>query len=1026
MPITPQSPLRGGALGGASAAAVERALGLRTVGELLRHYPRRYVERGELTDLSDLRVGEDVTVVAEVREVRLRNLRPRPGERRRRTLLEVKVGDGKHSIDVKFFNKHWLEKTLQVGTRGLFAGTVSQFNRTRELTNPDFALLDDDPAGPGGTEEAAEFAARPVPIYPTARKLPVRTIETCIKHVLSVLEPIDDPLPAALRGKHRLVGYMTAVHDIHQPPDSRAIGAARKRLKWDEAIVLQVALAQRRHAAAARSAIARPARRRRSAGRLRRAAAVRADRRPAGGRRGRSPPSSAASHPMHRLLQGEVGSRQDRGRAAGDAAGRRRRRAGGAARADRGPRRAARPIARGAARPARPRRASSAAPTQATRVALLTGSLTAPGAEAARRGRPTARAGIVVGTHALLQDAVQFADLGLVVVDEQHRFGVEQRDALRGKAADPPHVLVMTATPIPRTVAMTVFGDLETSSLRELPARPVADQHHRRAGASKPRWIDRMWERVREEVAAGHQAYVVCPRIGEAGETGPTAPTRRRPRRRRRSRRPTAAEDAAARAGRGGARRRAELLADGPLRGLRVEMLHGRLPADEKDARHAPRSRPATSTCSSRPPSSRSASTCRTRPSMVVLDADRFGVSQLHQLRGRVGRGGAAGCACWSPSRPRTRRPASGWRPSPRPPTASSWPGSTSSSAARATCSARRSPAAAASCGCCRCSATRTLIAEARGEATALVAADPRARRPPAPWPPRSRRCRRRAGRLPGEGVTPHRRGRRRRPAARRAARVRHPADVRPGPGGAVHHPRRAARPRRRRASSTCTPGRARSGWRRSRGARRRPLLVGVRRRARCRRSAPTSPRSACPAPGARGAGRRASSPATPPRAYDVVFLDPPYAARDRRAARRALRDSSRPAGSPQARSSSSSARPRGPGVRVAGGHDRRRASRGATARRRSGTVADRETRRLSRVRSTRSPTAISTSSCGPAGSTTRSSSRSGSTRPRTGCSPPRSACEMLARRSRRPAQRHGRHLPRPDRRLLPRATRSR
>jgi ATP-dependent DNA helicase RecG len=262
-----------------------------------------------------------------------------------------------------------------------------------------------------------------------------------------------------------------------------------------------------------------------------------------------------------------------------------------------------------------------------TRLALVTGSLGAAARRAALAQVADGTAGIVIGTHALLYEGVDFKDLGLVVVDEQHRFGVEQRDALRAKAAQPPHVLVMTATPIPRTVAMTVYGDLETSTLSQLPRGRSPIASHVVPAAEKPAFLDRAWRRLREEVQAGHQAYVVCPRIGQAGgdedeePPGDNEPARRPP---------LAVTEVA------------PLLEEGPLKGLRIGILHGRLPADEKDA--VMRSFAAgdldvlvATTVIEVGVDVPNASV------MIIMDADRFGVSQLHQLRGRVGRGSAPG-----------------------------------------------------------------------------------------------------------------------------------------------------------------------------------------------------------------------------------------------------------------------------------------------------------------------------------------------------------------------------------------------
>jgi len=271
-------------------------------------------------------------------------------------------------------------------------------------------------------------------------------------------------------------------------------------------------------------------------------------------------------------------------------------------------------------------RAGAAAPARpATRVALITGSLGAAARRKALAEVASGEVGIVVGTHALLYEGVDFHDLGLVVVDEQHRFGVEQRDALRAKAAQPPHVLVMTATPIPRTVAMTVYGDLEVSTLTELPRGRSPIASHVVPAAEKPAFLDRAWHRLREEVGQGHQAYVVCPRIGgdDSAEDVSSVDDGAR-------RAPLAVLEVA------------PLLAAGHLEGLRIGVLHGRLPADEKDS--VMRSFVAggidvlVATTVIEVGVDVSNATM-----MVVLDADRFGVSQLHQLRGRVGRGSAAG-----------------------------------------------------------------------------------------------------------------------------------------------------------------------------------------------------------------------------------------------------------------------------------------------------------------------------------------------------------------------------------------------
>src|SRR6516162_10294703 len=517
-----EEPLRD-LVGGKAAARAEKAFGLRTTGDLLRHYPRRYARRGELTDLAALRDGEDVTVFAQVAKVTSRRMRSRRGR-----LLEVTVTDGSARLALTFFNKvEFWERQLSPGRHGMFAGRVSTFAGKRQLAHPEFKLLGADDAG-----KAAEYAAELIPVYPATRDFSSWDIEKCVRVVLDVLGEVDDPLPEALRKQHRLDGLAAALRGIHRPADLAEADRARTRLKWDEALVLQAVLAQRRRAAAALPAIARPAR----AGGLLDAFDARLPFSLTEGQRAASGTIAAdlaRAHPMHRLLQGEVGSgktviavramlqvidaggqaallaptevlAQQHYRSVTDLLGP----FGQAGRLD------------GA--------------EQATRMALLTGSQGAAARREALLDAASGAAGIVIGTHALLTEHVQFADLGLVVIDEQHRFGVEQRDALREKAQDArPHVLVMTATPIPRTVAMTVFGDLEISTLSELPAGRSPITTHVVPVLERPRFLERAWERVREEVEAGRQAYVVCPRIGgeapdeaedeEAGDEGDVA-----------------------------------------------------------------------------------------------------------------------------------------------------------------------------------------------------------------------------------------------------------------------------------------------------------------------------------------------------------------------------------------------------------------------------------------------------------------------------------------------------------------------
>ena len=406
----------------------------------------------------------------------------------------------------------------------------------------------------------------------------------------------------------------------------------------------------------------------------------------------------------------------------------------------------------------------------ATGVALLTGS---PGAAARRSALSdvfTGDAGIVIGTHALLEEQVQFADLGLVVIDEQHRFGVEQRDALRAKAADNrPHVLVMTATPIPRTVAMTVYGDLETSTLTELPAGRSVIATHVVPAADKPHFLERAWARVKEEVSRGRQAYVVCPRIGDGPE--PDADDVDYPDEDDFASLEPTVVDLSGGVPRGvarGGRRQplsvldvAATLDAGPLAGLRLGILHGRLHPDEKDR--------VMRAFSAGEIDVLVATTVievgvdvPNATAMVIMDAERFGVSQLHQLRGRVGRGTAPGLCLLvteappgSPSRERLDAVAAtldGFELS-RLDLQQRREGDVLGAAQ----AGRRS-----SLKLLQLLADEELIGEARQEATAVVSADPDLARHPALRKP-SRTC---SASRPNTWTRPNRTSRRTRPAS--------------------------------------------------------------------------------------------------------------------------------------------------------------------------------------------------------------------------------------------------------------------
>jgi ATP-dependent DNA helicase RecG len=601
------------ALGGKTADLMALTLGLHTVRDLLRHYPRRYARRGEMTRLEDLQVGDRVTVLAEVRKVETRPMRQRRG-----TLTTVTVGEGRHTMQLVFFNQR--HARLQKGVWGLFAGTVGNYKGQLQFAHPDCHIMTGD--------DDEDWARALIPIYPATKDVSSWVIQRSIRLLLDASGGfgfVTDPLPDEIRARHGLLSLPAALLDIHRPTEQEDVERAAHRLKWDEALVLQLTLAARRRAAALEPGVARP----RTAGGLLDAVDAALPFELTEGQRIVGEELVAElerEQPMHRLLQGEVGAGKTvvALRAMAQVVD-----AGGqaallaptevlAAQHYRGIRDLLGPLGRAGELDGAP---------DGTRVVLLTGSQRTAARREARADVAEGRAGIVIGTHALLQEGVDFADLGLVVIDEQHRFGVEQRDALRAKGNRPPHVLVMTATPIPRTVAMTVYGDLETSTLRQLPSGRGGVSSSVVPALDKPGWLDRAWTRVREEVGAGRQAYVVCPRIGE--ENGPDdqpegadgAPGQdedRRP--------PKAVLEVA------------ELLRSGPLAGLRLEVLHGRLTPEEKDTRMRAFAAGQIDVLVATTVIEVGVDVPNATV-MVVMDADRFGVSQLHQLRGRVARG---------------------------------------------------------------------------------------------------------------------------------------------------------------------------------------------------------------------------------------------------------------------------------------------------------------------------------------------------------------------------------------------------
>ncbi|MEV6253641.1 ATP-dependent DNA helicase RecG [Nocardia sp. NPDC051911] len=636
-------------LGAKAADSLADAFDMRTVEDLLRHYPLRYATQGQPLTEEAPEDGSHITVIGRITKAELRPMRNRRG-----SLLKVVLDTGSgRGVDVTFFNGDKVKYVVREGLRAMMSGTVNYWRPGQwNLSHPGYLILpetegDDDSVGAltrvrgggdlRGLAESAKgaggvdtsFMEREfIPVYPATAKVQSWDVLACVRQVLDQLDPLDDPVPEDVRAERALPNLSDALRLIHLPERKDDIDRAKDRLRFDEALALQLVLAERRHEVSGRRARAcapRPdgiaaAFEQRlpfelTAGQQQVVAEISAD--------------LAREQPMHRLLQGEVGSGKtivalhamlqvvDAGLQCALLS----------------------PTEVLAAQHYRSLRGmlgdlgaagELGAADHATRVVLVTGSMSASAKKAALLEAVTGEAGIVIGTHALIQDNVEFFDLGMVVVDEQHRFGVEQRDALRAKAkaGASPHLLVMTATPIPRTIAMTTLGDLETSTLTELPrgrspivSRVVPRRQH-------PNWVDRAWERIVEEVAAGRQAYVVCSRIGDDEEAAGKS-------RNGRAKNGDGEKD--------GPTTQAvldvfETLRAGPLSGVRVGLLHGRLPADEKDQ-----------VMRAFNDGSVDVLVCTTvvevgvdvpnATVMVIVDADRFGVSQLHQLRGRIGRG---------------------------------------------------------------------------------------------------------------------------------------------------------------------------------------------------------------------------------------------------------------------------------------------------------------------------------------------------------------------------------------------------
>jgi ATP-dependent DNA helicase RecG len=575
----------------ALAKALEESFGYRSVRDLLEHYPRRYLTRGELTDLAHAKKGAEVTLVGTVRNLAKKQ------PRRNLRILEVRVVDDSGAWVCTWFNQPWHAQKLTVGTVAAFSGKLAWKAGRLGMANPGYEVLreGDDPEG---------FANEVIPVYPASKEVSSGRLRRAVGALLDRYGDVPDFVPEPLRRAHGLPGRAAALSAIHRPGDRSEAARARDRLVYDELFVLQVGLALRRRAQETgqhgqplqtdgdltkRLLASLPFQL--TAAQSRVMAEIGAD--------------LARSKPMHRLLQGEVGS----GKTVVSLWALLCAVQSGMQGAIMAPtevladqhginlRALLEPLGEGGGLFGGPR------------VEVLTAATTGAARQRILDGVAAGEVDLLVGTHALLSEGVEFRRLGAIVVDEQHRFGVHQRVRLREKG-DSPHVLIMTATPIPRTLALTLYGDLDVSTLDELPPGRTPIATHVVADATLR---ERAYARVREEVAAGHQAYVVCALKDESDKV----------------------EIRSAKAE--AERLRAEVFPD-----LRVGLVYGDMPAREKEAT-MDRFRAGEVDVLVSTTVIEVGVDVPNATVMLIEDADRFGLSQLHQLRGRVGRGQAPG-----------------------------------------------------------------------------------------------------------------------------------------------------------------------------------------------------------------------------------------------------------------------------------------------------------------------------------------------------------------------------------------------
>ena len=582
-------------LGDKTAKSFAKNLGLVSVADLLQHYPRRYSSRGELTPITNLPIGESVSIVAEVVDARERRTKGQVSH-----ILEVRITDGSGFLSLTFFNQAWRQKSLVPGTRGLFAGKIGEYQGKLQLAHPDYELFLDEVS----QFDAKAWADQPIPIYPASATVTTWMIQKALAIVLDTLSPIQDEVPEQLAKKHKLMSLNQAFEKIHRPETKSDWASATKTLSYHEAFLLQANL------------IARKISNEKSPATIRQGGAsgflsAFDSNLPFELTKGQQSVGEEISldltnsYPMNRLLQGEVGSGKTLVAlramlAVADTEGQSALLAPTEVLASQHFRSISKSLGEDLAKK--------------VGLTLLTGQLSTADRKKAMLQVVSGASKIVIGTHALFSEKVEFYDLGLVVIDEQHRFGVEQREKLRLKGKLSPHVLTMTATPIPRTLAVTVFGDMAVSSLTELPAgRKEIDSHVVRAGDKN--LVSRVWERVAEEVAKGHQVFVVCPKIDESDKehSGASVETTT-----------------------------TQLRKNPNLASLRIDTLHGRMDPENKSEVMAKFLNKEIDVLVATTVIEVGVDVPNATV-MVILDADNFGISQLHQLRGRVGRGAAKG-----------------------------------------------------------------------------------------------------------------------------------------------------------------------------------------------------------------------------------------------------------------------------------------------------------------------------------------------------------------------------------------------